>query len=115
MDTQLKDQGQQTIKYETFTGIDSWGDSSYSTQKTATVRIFGRRQLVANGDAQQVVSEKQFVGETQVLERALVWLPEDSTSDPGWLVLASGTRVDENGAVDYYKSWLGRRAGRGSE
>lgn len=107
MDIQLKSMCRQSITRASLTGVNAYGEPSFSTSETLLVRLIGKQELIRSHDGSQVVSDRQFVTEESVAIDDRVWLPNESTSsDEPHIPQAISWRVDEDGESDYYKVYL---------
>jgi hypothetical protein len=111
MDYQLFKQCQQTVYISTADTIDTQtGEPISGFASSYAARVMERTQKVMNRDGQEVVSHSQIILASSLPIDCdfLVWVPgEDKDNDPGHAPLAVKNAVDEKGAFDYCKVFLG--------
>lgn len=116
MDYQLRKQCQQTVYISTGDSVDNQtGETIPGYASSYAARVMEKTEKVTKSDGQEVVSNSQIIlaSSMPIACDFLVWVPgEDKDNQPGHTPLAVKNAVDEKGAFDYCKVWLGG-AGRG--
>ena len=111
MDYQLQTQCQQVIYAASY---DTWdyktGEIRHGDPSSYYARIIGKMKRVTGRDGIEVVSSKQLVMNSSMVDDCsqVFWLPEDDQTD--WnqakKPIAVSNRVDENGNFDYCMIFL---------
>lgn len=110
LDPALASQMQQTVLVATSTAVNGNGERVYSAAASHKGRIFGKHELFRDRRGQEFMSQKQIVlsSTVSVDVHSKLWLESETTSaDPGWIPCGVAMRVDENGANEFQKIWLG--------
>lgn len=114
LDTQLKDQLQQTVLIATSTAVNNSGERTYGAAVSHKARVVNRTQLRRYLDHDELVKHKVIIlGSTvTVTVNDRLWLPGESTSaDRGWVINSVETPVDEAGNAYYTRVNLGNLGG----
>jgi hypothetical protein len=108
MDPQLRKQLAQTVYVAARTGVDGYGKRTYGTAAERNARVIGHVEMIRDANGKEVVSAQQVILEALINITDKLWLPgEDPAVDPGRVPIAVMERVDENGATDHVKVFIG--------